>query len=473
MNRKKIGKAAQRVLAFVLSITLVLGGLPIIAKADSSNENNKVTDPSTIHDWKNYFTDDTTEFAGGVWTDKSVFESVNEFETSLGNTRMDINMQGEDNFLVALSALASNKEIVGYSTIPTDTVFVLDVSQSMDNSHSVPQMVASANEAIKDLLALNLNNRVGVVLYSGNSSAGTYRTSTGTKLLELNRYTANRDGNFLTYSGNDDTTVSTARGLSFEGGANVSSKSKNTAGGTYIQNGLSLASDVFEAADDKVIGSGNVQSGTKRMPIIVLMSDGAPTTGTADYTNIQTSTVGNGSVTSAGLGFMTQLTAAYVKKQVETWYDGEARFYTLGLNLSGNDNQETFIANSVLDPQNSLSAISTYWNDLFNKGSASFYSPGTESRHNEDIWVTVNRAREDGLTRDSQNYVTQHFAATGNTGLESAFSSIVNEIILQSAYYPTLIGGSNTDLDGYITFEDEIGQFMEVKNITGLMLGDN
>ena len=472
MNKKKLGKTAQRVLAFVLSITLMLGGVPITAKADNSNNNGKVTDPSTIHGWENYFKNDTTEFAGGVWTDKSVFENVDEFETSLGNKTMDIKMKSEDNFLVSLSALASNKEIVGYSTIPTDTVFILDVSQSMDNSGSVPQMVASANEAIKDLLALNLNNRVGVVLYSGNSNAGTSSTSTGTKLLELDRYTANTQGNFLTYSGNNDTTVSTARGLRFEGGSNVSTKSKNTAGGTYIQNGLSLASDVFEAADDKVIGSGNVQSGTKRMPIIVLMSDGAPTTGTQNYTNIQTSTVGNGTSTSAGLGFMTQLSAAYLKEQVETWYDGDAKFYTLGLNLSGTDN-ESYIANSVLDPENSLAAISTYWDQLFRIGSASFYSPGTSGRNNQDIWVTVNRNTQDGLKRENQNYVTEHFAASGTAGLESAFAAIVNEIILQSAYYPTLIGGSNTDLDGYITFEDEIGQFMEVKNITGLMLGDN
>jgi len=477
MNKKRIIKLSQRILAFVLSLTLVLGGIPFTAKIVNANTNrkidNKVVDPSTIHDWTTYFQDDTTEYAGGVWTDKSVFDNVSDFETALGNSTMDINMVGEDNFLVALSALASNKEIVGYSTIPTDTVFILDVSQSMDNSRSVPQMVASANEAIEDLLKLNLNNRVGVVLYSGNGEAGSSQTSTGTKLLELERYTANTQGNYLTYNGNNNTTVSTAYGLRIENGAAVSVKSKNTDGGTYIQNGLSLASDIFEAADDKVIGNGNVQSGTKRMPIIVLMSDGAPTTGTQNYTNIQTSTVGNGTSTSAGLGFMTQLSAAYLKEQVETWYDGEAKFYTLGLNLSDDDNQDTYIANSVLDPQNSLSAISTYWDNLFNNGSASFYSPSTSSRNNRDIWVTVNRVTTDGLTRDSQNYVTQHFAATGNDGLESAFTSIVNEIILQSAYYPTLIGGDNTDLDGYITFEDEIGQFMEVKHITGLMLGDN
>ena len=477
MSRRKIGKTTQKVLAFILSVSLVLGGIPLTAKAAPASTNSKITDPSTIHQWQDYFTDTSTEFAGAVWTDKSVFKGVEDFETALGNAGMDIQMKGEDNFLIALSALAANKEIVGYSTVPTDTMLILDVSQSMDNSGSVPQMVESANEAIDDLLELNKNNRVGIVLYSGNSSFGTSSRSTGTLLLELGRYTPNVNGDYISYTGNTDTTVQLASGIRVEGATqnmNTQGKSKNTIGGTYIQNGLSIAMKEFLAADT-TIGGENVQAGTTRMPIFVLMSDGAPTTGTPNYTNIGTSSVGNGGDSSAGLGFMTQLTAAYARGQVEAHYNTTAKFYTLGLNLSDQDSDSEYISQSVLDPENSLNAIDTYWNNLFNNGSASFYSPGTSYNNNSNpnIWVTVNRNTRDGLTRDSQNYVTEYFSASGDDELESAFTDIVNEIILQSAYYPTLIDGDNTDLGGYITFEDEIGQFMEVKNIAGLMLGDN
>jgi len=480
MSKRKLGKVFQRVLAFVLSVAIVLGGIPITAKADASNVNNKVTDPSTLHDWEKYFNEGSTEFAGAVWTDKSVFESADEFEASLGNTAMNIQMKDEANFMIALSALASNKEIVGYSTIPTDTILILDVSQSMDSSQSVPQMVRSANEAIQKLQELNKNNRVGVVLYSGNPDFGTSETDTGIELLPLGRYKANVRNQFVTSSSNstgrDDpngTQVSIASGLQTEGGQSVRQRSKVTEGGTYIQNGLDIAMDEFLSVDP-VIDAGNVQAGTKRMPIFVLMSDGAPTTGTRNYTNIGESTVGNGGATAAGLGFMTQLTAAYARTRVETHYGTEAKFYTLGLNLSDQDEDDKLIATSVLDPANSINAITTYWSQLFQNGRTSFYAPGTSNRsNNPNISVTVNRNTNDGLTVDSQNYVTKYFPASGNEGLSSAFVDIVNEIILQSAYYPTLIGGSNTELDGYITFEDEIGQFMEVKNITGLMLGDN
>lgn len=75
----------------------------------------------------------------------------------------------DNNFLIALSAIAANKSITGYSHIPTDTVLVLDVSGSMnsDNNNAVSELITAANEAIATLQAVNNHNRVGVVMYSG------------------------------------------------------------------------------------------------------------------------------------------------------------------------------------------------------------------------------------------------------------------------------------------------------------------
>ena len=60
---------------------------------------------------------------------------------------------GKDNFLVALSALASNSEIVGYSSIPTDTVLVLDMSSSMNRANAIDDLAVAANNAVKALYA--------------------------------------------------------------------------------------------------------------------------------------------------------------------------------------------------------------------------------------------------------------------------------------------------------------------------------
>ena len=475
--KNKFGKS---LLAMMLAIMLVVGMTPttFLGVNVEAATTDKIADNSTIYEWKDYFLDlkeKGTEYAGGVWTDKSVFESGDAFDKTLQDIETKTGIEtDEDNFLIAMSALATNKEVVGYSTIPTDTMLVLDVSQSMDNARSVPDMIDAANEAIDALLSLNKNNRVGVVLYSGRNQTGAAQTNTGTLLLRLDRYTARTDKNYIRSTGNDDTTVSVASGLRYEGGGNVGNASKNTIGGTYIQNGLNIAMDQFLAAEP-IVEDGNIQTGDRRMPIFVLMSDGAPTHATTSYTNIGTSNMGTGagSTATAGVGFATQLTAAFAKEKTEDHYGTEAMFYTLGLNLSGTTGQA--VATSVMNPDQSTNAINQYWDRLFQNGSVSFTAHNTDG--NEQSFTisrpgNVQNGYTDMLERDDQNYVDRYFDAGSNDKLQDAFRDIVNEIILQSAYYPTYIESGDHDLGGYVTFSDEIGHFMEVKEMEGILLGD-
>ncbi|MBR2403043.1 MAG: VWA domain-containing protein, partial [Lachnospiraceae bacterium] len=496
-NKKKM--LSKRIVAGIMSALVLVSntGISAFAAEQSRAVPNgsgyvSIADPSTMDVWKNYFSTGndatnqkllSTEFAGGVWTDKSVFtaaDAANSTELPSGAKSI-----GADNFLVALSAIASNKEIVGYSTIPTDTILVLDVSQSMDSANSIPNMVSAANSAISRLLELNKNNRVGVVLYSGNHEFGNSETSSGTELLSLGRYTANANKQYLTYSSyrynNNDpngTRITTATGLKTESGQNVTQTAKTTQGGTYIQNGLYKAWQMFEKVTDTVVttsSGNNVQEGTQRMPIMVLMSDGAPTAGTTSYQSVGTSNQGNGGDSSSGLGFLTQLTAAWVRQKIENKYNNTAmKFYTLGLDLSrDSDTTKHDVAASVLDPKNSMSAIDADWTDLLGDGSASITVPNLYNYGGNTRNVTVSLAN-DGITFDasSQNYVDRYFEADSNEELNAAFGDIVKEIIVQSAYYPTLVTEGNHNLDGYVTFEDVLGQFMEVKEIKGLMLGD-
>ena len=188
--------AMKRLTAGLMSIVLIVLLIPFSAIAIAPDAiAKKVADPSTMHTWKNYFGSDVlnTANAGGVWIDKSVFTDASEFPSSIA-------LKDDKNFLVSLSAIAANKTIVGYSNIPTDTMLVLDLSGSMANSGSVDDMVSAANSAIKELYKVNNHNRVGVVLYSGNSDFGVSRTNTANVILPLDRYTSsNRNGNFLSY----------------------------------------------------------------------------------------------------------------------------------------------------------------------------------------------------------------------------------------------------------------------------------
>lgn len=497
MSKEKKG-FKRKVLAGIVSVCVLLSNVNITAFAAEPRNvslGSYITesDPSTMDDWKNFFANGvngdkaiSTEFAGGVWTDKSVFTQSEAKEVS-EFVNVDVENIGADNFLIALSVLASNKEIKGYSTIPTDTVLVLDLSQSMDTSQSIPDMVNAANRAITKLHDLNKNNRVGVILYSGNTSFGSSNTDTGIELLPLGRYTANGNGQFLTYSSyrfnqsdRNGTQVSIATGVQTETKENVTINSKITQGGTYIQNGLYKAYQMFEAVDDTTVSTeegNNVQEGVKRMPIMVLMSDGAPTAGTTSYNNVGTSNAGNGGRSTAGLGFLTQLTASWAREKIESKYDNEMKFYSLGLDLTrDSDTTAQSVAASVLDPANSMSSIDSAWTSFITNGSVSVSVPNSTGNNSDNGNKTVTVSKDATIFNDSQKdyqtYIDRYFEADSNAELNAAFEDIVDEIILQSAYYPTLVSSGEHNLDGYVTFEDELGQFMEVKNMTGLLIGD-
>lgn len=225
----------KKALSLLLCVTLIMSYIPIIFVSTTMALNNadRRVDPSTMDVWKEFFGEQitSTKNAGRVWTDKSVFTDTSAFPNNTVSM-----LDSANNFLVALSAISANKEIVGYSTIPTDTMLVLDVSGSMDDNAST--LVAATNDAIQTLLDTNRNNRVGVILYSASGSTGTssYSQST-TVILPLDRYTTGSDGRYLTLSGS---TVSVSRNLRNSENESVSA-SKSVTGGTYIQSGLYAA----------------------------------------------------------------------------------------------------------------------------------------------------------------------------------------------------------------------------------------
>ena len=269
----------KRVFAGVMTLVLILGLVPGFSvptearTADFEELGVKDTDPATVNNWKNVIPTLDTEYAGGVWTDKSVFESADDyFAATDEEENFNMELENPRDFLIALSAMASSKTIVGYSTLPTDTMFILDVSGSMDSSSRDTRMVQAANKAIGDLLALNKYNRVGVVLYSDSA----------TLMMPLDRYTTtsvttvNNETipSYIYLNNNDRVTVS--NGVRNSNNTRPNS-SREVVGGTYIQSGIYQAMGQLTAANLQTTITEGFQAGTTRTPIMVLMSDGAPT----------------------------------------------------------------------------------------------------------------------------------------------------------------------------------------------------
>ncbi len=480
MITKRKSKAA---VALLVTVAMLFTSLPLTsfaAETDGNQYYNRVVDVNTMDNWTKYFDLNNldTSNAGGVWTDKSVFGDTTAFPDSI--TMID----DDENFLTALSAIAANKEVVGYSTVPTDTVLILDLSNSMpQNARS--QLITAANDAIKKLHEINNNNRVGVVLYSGDTSPRTYENAV-TRLMPIDRYTSSRnDGNFIRY---DDGNVSVYTGNVSGTKQNIAFGSKEFEGATYIQGGLWEAYEMFSEiaeADDIVIGDNNWQAGKMRMPIVVLMSDGAPTLGASDFANVKNQTYGNNNTRGAdvgdgsssgireGQGFLVQLTASYIKNRIENLYKvkeekgaGRSLFYTLGFNLTTiADQTARNVATSVLNPD-STTLTDSLWS-TYNDPNTTNMPVQVEGRSGGSSTVTVSK----NSYATSKSYVDEYFSASGN-GLNDAFEAIVEEIILQSRYFPTHLEGGSPDFSGYVEFEDTLGEYMEVKDIKGILLGD-
>ncbi len=461
-------KIFKRLVVIVVTLALLLQMFPFAIFAAEPSSDTRVADKPTMTDWQNYFGETVlnTENAGGVWGDKSVFLDADDFNDALeaGVADYDIDMDGDsENFLVALSAIAANKSIVGYSALPTDTMFVLDLSNSMSDA-SMTSMINATNAAIRKLQALNLNNRIGVVVYAG-TRAGYYGDIFGleasaTVLLPIGRYEGLGSGEnetFLTYSGD---TVSVAEGV-LDLAAGQRRPSKSASGATYIQAGMQLAVNEFKAVEDTVIESGP-QAGTMRMPVMVLMSDGAPTAATTSINDVGNSNLGTGSSSSSTstTSYVTQLTCAWARKEMSDKYSKAGLFYTLGLNVGSSAN-----ARAVLDPANATAPFATYWAEYL-EAAEDGDSTVTQGNNYNSFTVPVVAGVE-------QNYVDEYFPASNDTGLINAFDLIVDQIIIQSKYYPTLVDDGQHHLNGYITFNDELGVFMEVKEIKGLTVNGN
>ena len=474
----------KRPLCFLLSLVMIAGLYPfsILTAASatptpfSAMGETKTADPSTMNDYIKYFNDTTTEYAGGVWTDKSVFTVASAFAAN------GISLNKQDDFLIALSAMASNMTIEGMEYSPTDTVLILDVSISMQNSSSgnylSDEMVEAANQSIASLLSSGKHNRVSVIAFSDEEA---------TVLLPLGRYTTAADGNYLSYtqtsgggwgsSGNETITVDSDTRI--EGTSNAPTSSSITVdGSTYTQLGVTKAVELFLAQAGNTTVNDPVLGTLKRTPVIVLMSDGEPTYATENFTSPKannrfgTGIPGQSNVSS--LAFVTQLTLAYAKTQINTVY-GDSLIYTLGLGVGSNA-----AAKSVLDPVNSSTAINDFWTQynaaavggtvqITASSSGGGYYPGggggsTSTRNITKIATALDK-----------NYVEQYVQVDTGVGagdaLIAAFDNIVKQIQLKSKFYPTLVEGSEY-LSGYVSFVDKLGKYMEVKDIKGLLINN-
>ncbi len=210
--------------------------------------------------------------------------------------------------------------------------------------------IAALNEAMKEIIAVNPDNRVGMITFSSIRADGSGGNNGihGCEFLPLSAY----DSISLSFEGNDNL----GKGESAQAGATItvkgvngrstSSKTMNVYGATYTQYGIYLAYEMLNSATDK----------EGRIPIVILLTDGEPTVYTRSYNDVGNTNasvigdLGSGhSTTGEYQGYYTVLSASYYKEKIAGLYTDEngqnlsredVRFYNIGIDLA-NDTGNT------------------------------------------------------------------------------------------------------------------------------------
>jgi len=443
---------------------------------------------------------------GRIWTDKSV--NANQafiYDTLGGVVGVEAVQREGTEFLVTYSALSQTVNTTNIIVEPSDTVFVIDVSGSMvsnnvpgDGRSRIAVIVEALNNAIKMLMDASPNNRIAVVIYGGQSVSG-QNYAKSQPILALGRYDASTP--IFTMSGTSNVNVR----------SNVTSihNSFTAEGGTPTQLGMRRGAQVLLGVTQG-LASGNgtlFDTGTPnpaspgnniivtRQPNIILMTDGEPTYAWTDYrldslANIDGTdfsyNIGNGSTGDMGLTALTVMTASYVKRLVQNWYfptnpatpgyspDNATKnvgFYTIGLGVN------SAIANGMLDPYgNSASGVPNA--QLVVQGTVNMltvldgFAPGTAnvtfpalSKGSSSSRPNVTVSNTGGVV--SCAYDTLSFSAMDKAGLDDAFNQITQQIVNQGNY-STNVGTGKSQYDGYVTFSDVIGEYMEFGDFRGL-----
>ena len=545
-HKKKVSRgrvSTNRVLVAIvlcaLVMTTLLTGLvrPAWAAADGSGQSasstqsravttgaNRIADTATYNEYT-LGDEDSTQYNGRVWVDKSV---STEEKVSFGN----MNVANNSDFLVTYSALATSTIEVGQT--PTDTVFILDLSASMtwgysESGQSVSQgesrlqaMVNAMNSAIDTLVKANPQNRIAIVTFNGSCTAGQAlmpTLMTGKEILEQVE-----DGRYLEIQNYDQHLDVGADKATADVCCAATQRTASTSGGTNIQAGLFRGMGILASNDDT---TANVQGTTvTRIPNVILMSDGAPTTFASSenasyvyhrYDGAQEHPDGtrvNGVITSdSGVlrdgnntvysgdwwatnsgqqigagdnndpdsadGFMALMTASYFKNAISNKYypnsDQQANVYTIGFGTDVQDGDMVAMANLVLNPGENLgettgfpqvNEVSSAWDDYRADRRATVHGDLGDGSNDVNIPFEVEWCNNDS-NPTSLTYPTQYFAAANADDLNQIFGQIAN-LITSSASAPTEVTGDPLS-SGYLTYTDTTGAYMEVKGVNKLI----
>lgn len=416
MKSTKRFKAALAAV-LVLALSPLFGGAAFAEGSSAvtyGGNRTAVTDPSTIWDWQGLVENDTSS-VGRIWTDKTVSsDALSENNITVGKAN------GAD-FLTALTALSSTSNLSDTATTPLDIVLVLDASGSMDgamgngdDTKRIDALKSAANSFIDEIAKQNATvkdaakqHQVAIVKFAGKK----------TDKVGNDTY---RDGG---YSYNYSQVMKTLAPCTNDTKGAFSSQVNaiKPAGATNAAAGLELAK-----------GQASGRSDAKK--IVIFFTDGTPTEYSDFSPDVASSAVGH----------------------AKNMKDEGAAVYSIGI-FEGADPNVDPVPDSTSVENKFMHAVSS------NYPAATYSYESTSWWSGEYKWNFGDRAKgSDG--KDATFYKS----ATNADELKHVFDDISKEISKGSGY-PTKTTEGFEHETGYIAFDDQLGDYMQVTDLSKLV----
>ena len=399
-------KRLRLLLLFALFLTLA----PVSAFAATAGA-ERVADLSSASTWRDWGLENSTENVGRIWTDKTV--SNGNIVLSGADGDMTIEKDDDSDFLTSLSAISSTSNLSMASTTPLDIVLVLDASGSMDDpmgsndsTKRIDALKAAANSFIDEIAKKN----------DGISNADQrHRVAVvkfaGAETDEIgnDRY---RSGGF-TYNCSQTMKALTACTSSDASKLKDTVNSIRPAGATRADNGLSQASRCFSEP----------RSGAKK--VVVFFTDGTPTSNRDFESGVASSAIAS----------------------AKALKDAGATVYSVGI-----------FEGAI--PSAEVSANGTSNENKFMQAVSSNYPDATYTSEWWGGWSWDFGAR----TTDADFYKS----ATSAADLKDVFDNISQDIV-SAAGHPTEVVEGAENTSGYVTFTDQLGDYMKVDSFKSVV----
>ena len=311
---------------------------------------------------------------------------------------------GKSDFLTTLSAMSSTSDTTSLVSKPLDIVMVLDASGSMDG-----EMGGGGSTKRIDALKNAANHFIDTIAEQNKNVKDASKQHQVAIVKFAGKSTSIVGNNLYTSGGHDYNYSQTMQELTACSGDGAKSLKKtinsiDPAGATRADNGMALAEGIASKREDA-------------QKIVVFFTDGTPT----DFRDFSSTVADNAIAAAKGMK------------------DKGATVYTIGI-FDG------------ADPSADPTSYKTSDENKFMHAMSSNYPKAT--------------SYTSGKLDDRVAGATYYKSAANAAELDQVFADI-SSAITSGKGFPTKIEGNNPNGSGYITFEDELGAFMQVDGFTG------